>query len=95
MPFSLAAVLDRSRAGRALPPEPTTGFSWRKFALVGASGYAVNLAVYAALLRGAGLHYLLAAACSFVVAVTNNYPGTGSGPSTASAATSATRGCGS
>ena len=32
----------------------------------------VNLAVYAALLR-AGLHYLPAAACSFALAVTNNY----------------------
>ena len=40
---------------------------------MGASGYAVNLAVYVALLRGAGLHYLPAAACSFLVAVSNNY----------------------
>jgi len=39
----------------------------------GASGYAVNLAVYVALLNGADLHYLPAAACSFVVAVSNNY----------------------
>ena len=44
-----------------------------KFCLVGVSGYVVNLAVYAALLDGANLHYLLAATCSFVVAVTNNY----------------------
>ena len=44
-----------------------------KFCLVGASGYLVNLAVYVALLHGAGLHYLSAAACSFLVAVTNNY----------------------
>lgn len=44
-----------------------------KFCAVGASGYAVNLAVYATLLHGAGLHYLLAALCSFLVAVTNNY----------------------
>ena len=44
-----------------------------KFCVVGASGYVVNLAVYAALLDGANLHYLLAATCSFVVAVTNNY----------------------
>lgn len=44
-----------------------------KFSLVGASGYGVNLAVYSALLHGAGLHYLAAAACSFAVAVTNNY----------------------
>ncbi len=44
-----------------------------KFCVVGVSGYVVNLAVYAALLDGANLHYLLAATCSFVVAVTNNY----------------------
>ncbi|MDX6438875.1 MAG: hypothetical protein QOF45_1458 [Gaiellaceae bacterium] len=44
-----------------------------KFCGVGASGYLVNLAVYALLLRGAGLHYLLAATGSFLVAVTNNY----------------------
>jgi putative flippase GtrA len=43
-----------------------------KFCVVGAVGYAVNLAVYAALLH-AGLHYLLAATCSFLVAVTSNY----------------------
>jgi putative flippase GtrA len=44
-----------------------------RFCAVGASGYAVNLAVYTLLLRGVGLHYLLAATCSFLVAVTNNY----------------------
>src|ERR671937_3243441 len=44
-----------------------------KFCAVGASGYVVNLAVYAALLNGANLHYRLAATGSFVVAVTNNY----------------------
>ena len=44
-----------------------------KFCVVGLSGYAVNLAVYAVLLDGAGLHYLPAAACSFVVAVASNY----------------------
>jgi len=44
-----------------------------KFCVVGATGYAINLAVYTALLRGAGLHYLAAAACSFLVAVANNY----------------------
>ena len=43
-----------------------------KFSTVGATGYAVNLAVYASLIE-AGLHYNLAALCSFLVAVTNNY----------------------
>jgi len=43
-----------------------------RFCLVGASGYAVNLAVYATLLD-AGLHYLAAAAVAFLVAATSNY----------------------
>ena len=43
-----------------------------KFCTVGAVGYVVNLAVYTSLV-GAGMHYNLAAACSFLVAVTNNY----------------------
>src|SRR5438552_9633860 len=43
-----------------------------KFCSVGVVGYGVNLAVYSALV-GTGMHYSLAAACSFLVAVTNNY----------------------
>jgi putative flippase GtrA len=44
-----------------------------KFCLVGASGYAVNLAVYTVLVKRADVHYIPAAIGSFVVAVTNNY----------------------
>jgi len=62
----------RSRAVAALS-RPHNWVQLAKFCAVGASGYAVNLAVYTALLRGAGLHYIPAAACSFLVAVTNNY----------------------
>ena len=43
-----------------------------KFCAVGAVGYLINLAVYDALLH-AGLRYLVAATCSFLVAVTSNY----------------------
>jgi putative flippase GtrA len=43
-----------------------------RFCAVGASGYAVNLAVYAVLLA-AGLHYLAAATISFLVAAGSNY----------------------
>jgi len=43
-----------------------------KFCVVGAVGYLINLAVYDALLHQ-GLHYLVAATCSFLVAVTSNY----------------------
>ena len=61
-----------ARAGRALR-RPENWIQLGKFCIVGAIGYGVNLGVYVSLLRGAGLHYLPAAACSFVVAVTNNY----------------------
>ncbi len=44
-----------------------------RFATVGASGYAVNLAVFATLLHGFGAHYRLAATGAFVVAVANNF----------------------
>ena len=69
---SLASSLARSRAGRALR-RPHNWLQLIKFSLVGVSGYAINLGVYILLLRHAGLHYEAAAACSFLVAVTNNY----------------------
>jgi putative flippase GtrA len=62
----------RQRATRALR-HPHNWVQLAKFSGVGVSGYVVNLAVYAALLREAGFHYALAATCSFLVAVTNNY----------------------
>lgn len=43
-----------------------------KFSLVGGSGFAVNLAVFAAL-HASGVHYLAAAVCSTFVAMANNY----------------------
>jgi dolichol-phosphate mannosyltransferase len=43
-----------------------------RFCAVGASGYAINLAVYAALIA-IGLHYLVAAALAFHVAAASNY----------------------
>jgi putative flippase GtrA len=72
MAFLPAAALARSRAGRALS-HPRNWVQLAKFSAVGASGYVINLAVYTALLRGAGFHFAAAATCSFVVAVTNNY----------------------
>lgn len=44
-----------------------------KFCVVGASGYFVNLVSYAWLLEAPHVHFLLAAVCSFLVAVVNNY----------------------
>lgn len=61
-----------TRAGRALR-RLQNWLQLAKFATVGASGYVVNLSVYATLVEVAGLHYLAAAVCSFLVAVTNNY----------------------
>jgi putative flippase GtrA len=67
-----AVLAARARAARALR-KPANWMQLAKFATVGATGYAVNLAVYTALLRGAGWHYIYAATVSFLVAVTNNY----------------------
>ncbi len=44
-----------------------------KFCLVGASGYVVNLAVFALAFGAGGLHHLVAATLAFVVAVSNNF----------------------
>lgn len=65
-------ALTRRRAGRALR-RPQNWLQLLKFSVVGASGYGVNLAVYVALLKAAGMHYMGAAICSFTVAVANNY----------------------
>jgi putative flippase GtrA len=44
-----------------------------KFCTVGASGYVVNLCVFALCVEVFGLHHLAAATCAFVVAVLNNF----------------------
>ena len=44
-----------------------------KFAVVGGSGYVVNLAVFAAAVELGDVHHLVAATMAFVVAVTNNF----------------------
>jgi putative flippase GtrA len=44
-----------------------------KFCFVGATGYVVNLVVFSLLVLAFDLHYIPAAVCSFLVAVTNNY----------------------
>ena len=70
--MALSPATARTRAGRALRT-PDNWVQLVKFSIVGVSGYIVNLTVYTALLKGAGLHYTVAATCSFIVAVTNNY----------------------
>ena len=72
MALSPGTTASRARAKQAL----SSPHNWKqlaKFSLVGLSGYAINLAVYTALLRGAGWHYAAAATVAFLVAVTNNY----------------------
>jgi len=77
----MAAWASASAAERAVPLRARAGAGLRrsanwlqlmKFGLVGASGYAVNLAVFGALL-GSGVDFRLAAVGAFLVAVSNNY----------------------
>jgi putative flippase GtrA len=68
----VAAALARTRVGRALRRQQNW-IQLAKFSVVGASGYVVNLGVFTALVLGADLDYRVAAVCSFLVAVTNNY----------------------
>ena len=44
-----------------------------QFGLVGASGYFVNLAIFALMVGPVGLHHIAAAVAAFCVAVTNNF----------------------
>ena len=69
---SIEVAVTQNRAVRALR-RPANWVQLFKFGVVGASGYVVNLTVYTSLLRGAGLHYLVAATCSFLVAASWNY----------------------
>jgi putative flippase GtrA len=65
-----SAVHLRVRAGLRRP------HNWKqliKFCAVGASGYVVNLSVFAACFGLLDLHHLVAATVAFVVAVTNNF----------------------
>jgi putative flippase GtrA len=79
------AIRSDSTPGRASALGDATGAALRrphnwiqlaKFCIVGATGYAVNLAVFALLVHGFEIHYLVAAVCSFLVAVTNTHDST-------------------
>lgn len=52
---------------------PANWLQFMRFALVGALGYLVNLAVFAFALHVAGLDYRLAAVVAFLVAVSHNF----------------------
>jgi putative flippase GtrA len=60
------------RVGRGMR-QPANWVQLIKFSMVGATGYVVNLSVYTALVKGAGVHYIPAAVLAFCVAVTNNF----------------------
>jgi putative flippase GtrA len=71
-----AAVVDRirlhRRVGRGMR-HPANWFQLVRFSLVGASGYAVNLAVFAGCVHALGIGYALSAGVAFLVAVVNNF----------------------
>jgi putative flippase GtrA len=52
---------------------PASWLQLFKFGLVGASGYVVNLAVFAVLSEFLDIHHLIAAVGAFCVAITNNF----------------------
>lgn len=52
---------------------PASWMQLLKFGLVGGSGYLINLAVFAVLAGGFGLHHLAAAVGAFCVALANNF----------------------
>ena len=64
------AVHLRVRAGMR---RPHNWLQLGKFCAVGASGYVVNLCVFALCFEVLHIHHLLAAAAAFAVAVTNNF----------------------
>jgi putative flippase GtrA len=53
--------------------QPASWLQLLKFGLVGASGYLINLGVFALLSGYVGIYHLLAAVGAFAVAVTNNF----------------------
>lgn len=53
--------------------KPANWLQLFKFGLVGASGYVVNLAVFALLTEAAAVHHIPAAVGAFCVAVSNNF----------------------
>ncbi len=75
----LADAGTRGRAGRGAERvrqglrQPHNWFQLVRFSLVGASGYAINLAVYSTLVLGFDVQYVVAALVAFCVAVTNNF----------------------
>ena len=53
--------------------DPANWYQLIRFGLVGASGYVVNLAVFAVATQLGDVHHIAAAVIAFAVAVTNNF----------------------
>jgi putative flippase GtrA len=68
--LSAAEFADRLSAAAR---RPASWWQLLKFGLVGASGYLVNLAVFALLSGNLGVHHLLAAVGAFCVAISSNF----------------------
>lgn len=58
---------------RAALRRPANWAQLVRFGTVGASGYVINLAVFALLVHGGGVDKGIAATCAFVVALSNNF----------------------
>ena len=68
-----AVALPLSARVRVAVRDPAAWLQLLRFAVVGASGYVVNLAVFTLALHGAGADYRVAAVAAFGVAVSNNF----------------------
>jgi len=68
--MSAAEFADRLGAAAR---RPASWWQLLKFGVVGASGYLINLGVFALLAGSFGVHHVLAAIGAFGVAVTNNF----------------------
>jgi putative flippase GtrA len=67
---SAAEFADRLSAAAR---RPASWWQLLKFGLVGASGYLINLAVFALLSGNLGVHHILAAIGAFCVAISSNF----------------------
>src|SRR3954453_10579475 len=66
----ISAVGARAARARLAPAQRATVLQFARFLAVGAVGYVVNLAVFAAAAHGLGIDFRAAAAASFAVAPT-------------------------
>ncbi len=67
---SAAEIADRLGAAAR---QPANWWQLLKFGVVGGSGYAINLVVFALLANKFGVHHSIAAVGAFCVAVSNNF----------------------